>query len=451
MSSNKVGIFAALLAMALLSGCLGEEKPKCVPNPTLKCVTDAAIAALNGAGSFAEYDDMAIIARAQKKAGDTRGFERTLDFARQRHDELVKRLPLPEGREILRSQLDQFYVKADATDLARPVLEQSISEARKHWGNPEERPVETLVEALIAADRPAEAKAAIAEQQKWLEASAPTLKPGSLCAHAANLLRANRLLGDRDQAAQLGNLCWARLRQEPLAKADGYFGFEGEENVRDRLDVADGLIAIGLISPTDELLADARKLLGPQPVPAPTLPEETSNRLLKFPRLLRLELALSRLKKDAAQEAAIIEGMRKLRVGEPPRSLAQHLRDDAEAMAKAGIRPLPGHLKEEAATLLEKLKAAGDTRNIHFKYIAEVHALLGDEAATRTVFAAMKPDTDRPWGMADDRRDICVALARNAHVEAALACATALPGSKPYHKTNTVAAYAAILEAVAKR
>ncbi|KAB2862930.1 MAG: hydroxymethylpyrimidine/phosphomethylpyrimidine kinase, partial [Bauldia sp.] len=41
----------------------------------------------------------------------------------------------------------------------------------------------------------------------------------------------------------------------------------------------------------------------------------------------------------------------------------------------------------EAAALLEKLKSAGNTRNIYFKYIAEVYALLGDEAATRSVFA----------------------------------------------------------------
>ncbi|KAB2851291.1 MAG: hypothetical protein F9K44_02025 [Hyphomicrobiaceae bacterium] len=120
-------------------------------------------------------------------------------------------------------------------------------------------------------------------------------------------------------------------------------------------------------------------------------------------------------------------------------------------MADAGIRPLTGHLKEEAAALLEKLKSAGNTRNIYFKYIAEVYALLGDEAATRSVFAVMKQDADKHWEIPDDRRDICVALARNAHVEAALACATALPGSKPYHKANTVAAYAAILEGMGKK
>jgi hypothetical protein len=97
------------------------------------------------------------------------------------------------------------------------------------------------------------------------------------------------------------------------------------------------------------------------------------------------------------------------------------------------------------------LKADKKASSEHLKYIAEVYAMLGDEAATRSVFAAMKPDPDRPWVIADDRRDICVALARHAHIEGALACTTQLHGPKPYHKANTVAAYAAILQAAARR
>ena len=441
----------SLLSAIALAGCLGEEKPKCVPNPTLKCVTDAAIAALANAGSFAEYEDLATIARAQKKAGDAQGFERTLAYAQERHDELVKRAPIPESRKILRAQLDDFYVKAGVSELAKPVLEQTIAEARKNWDKPEDRAIESLAEALIAAGRAPEAKAALAEQHKWLESAAPTLKPDRLCGHAANLWRAYERAGDKENVRGLANLCWARLRQEPLAKPDGLFGFEGKDNVRDRFSLAEGLLPLGLTSPVDEVLADARKLLGPEPKRADNLPEEASNRLDELPRLLRAEIALSRLKKDATQEAAIIEGLRRLRAGVSPESLAEQLRNDARAMAEAGLKPLPAHLKEEAAALLEKLKSEQETRAIYFKHVAEVYALLGDETATRAVFAAMKTDANKPWEIADDRRDICVALARNGHVEGALACATALPGSKPYHKANTVAAYAAILEAMTKR
>ena len=218
--------------------------------------------------------------------------------------------------------------------------------------------------------------------------------------------------------------------------------------------LAEGLLALGITAPSDELIADARRLLGPEPTPGPGLTEEASNRLDEFPRLLRAELALSRLKKDAVQEAAIIDGLRRLRAGQAsasPASRAEHLRNDARAMADAGLRPLPAHLREEAVALLERLKSEKDTKAITLKYIAEVLATLGDEAATRNVFAAMKTDADRPWGIADDRRDICVMLARNGHIEGALACAAALPGPKAYHKANTVAAYAAILEAVAGR
>lgn len=450
MASPTIKIAAALAAASLLMGCLGEEKPKCVPNPMLKCVLEAAVVALGEAGPVAEYDDMGVIARAQKKFGDSEGFERTVGYARSRNYELEKRAPLPESRTILRNELNAFLAKVEGKGEDRPDLERWLASiaASEDWADRKRRRIEYYVEVLMRLGRKQEAIDAIAQQRGWLEANRQTLdladrNKGPL-SFLHDLFRSYLLVDDKEGAKSVAVEMRDVIKAMPKTK-EPLDNFEGEANVRDHMSLATNLVEAKLTPLAHAVIADAAKLIGPLPSPGAKVGKDIWWKAWNYgTQLQRLTLKARSVPADAA-----IAEMTRLRAALATEALAgmqaEQLRDDVAAILDAGIAP-PATVREETARILERLKSEG-ARKLEFSAPGEVYAMLGDESAVRTVIGAMgKGETD--WEIPDRTRALCVVMAKRGHIEAALKCAPQLTGSQNWQKANRVAVYAAVLRAM---
>ncbi|KAB2849971.1 MAG: hypothetical protein F9K44_06355 [Hyphomicrobiaceae bacterium] len=443
--TNRRLLFAVAWLASVSATCQAEEKAKCVPKPTLKCVLEIAAPLVDEAGTLAQFHYLADIALAQKKLGDNAALQRTISVARRRAAELS--VSSDESLQLFHKlRFAEFFLAVGLPDPILAEFDPEIADAKDYWTHPSIRLVERYVRYLVKVGRRDEAQAATAEQYKWLLAAGPSMltrKPDERSyAYGQDLLRAMILAGQHETAQKLGAEIWAQLRRQPPAKASDNGGFDGEENIGARLGLARQLIEAGKPTPTAEILSDARTMLGPLPTPSPNLSQSDQRRIKLRALLHELELALSRLSKNAVLAQSTITAMRKLRATLPAKDKAGQLWKDSILLLEAGVKPLPPEFREEATSLLSSARS-----NDELRAIGEIYAMWGDEVSTRAVVARFKQEEDAEF-VAEKVCDICKRFARHGHVSAALNCATLLTGSQEWQRVNRVALYAEIAKAL---
>lgn len=437
----------AIGSLALLCAVgSAEAQVKCVPNPTLKCVLDLAERLVDEAGTLADFHDLAIIARAQKKLGAKNALQRTIAIARRRAAALLASSD-EHQHSFHKLRFAEFILAVGESDPVLATFDAEIADAKAYWTDPSIRLVGRYVDNLVKAGKRSEALAAIAEQHAWLQAAGPsvfTRTPNEgRDAYGQDLLRAMVLSGQNEKARELGAAIWAQLLREAPVKAPDAGGFEGEDAVAARLQLARLLIDAGKPTPTAEIVSNARTLLGPLPR-SPSLSQTDHRRLTMHTLLHELELPLSRMKKDAALEQSTIRRMQDLRAVLPAEKRAWQLWKDTILFIEAGIKPIPRQVGDQAANLLGTANSNSDLAPL-----GQIYAMLGDVARVRGVLARLRQDEGAEF-TAESVRDICVHFARYSHLEAALECANRLTGSEDWQRANRVSLIANIVRTLAR-
>lgn len=451
-----------MLAFGLLSiACVSSasraaESARCVPNPTLLCVLDAAVEAVETAGALAGPETLAKIALVQKRIGDLEAYQRTVALAIKRRGEIIQALKKAEpGRkyeisdQLLDEQLIWFLVKVGAPQ-ALAIAERELSLA-----NPEAMGIARLVETLVLAGLADDARALVRRQSEWYAAAAEKLDASTnlrsdRAAYSYDILLAYIHLGERQASERWAAESWQHVRRRTIVGYEEDSDFRGKVNVREWLALARTLIAAKLTRPTDAILAESRALLGQQPAPGSTLSDEQWRRFDYHANLLRLELALSHLEQDVAKIATALRAMRDLRMLLGIDFTPGHLIDDLNGMLAAEVDPLPVGLDQEASAIFQALKSGPDPSNIEYSRVARIFALLGDEHQTDAALASMSKGKS-VWEIPNLTADVCLELVKGRHFEASLRCAARLTKLGQQHQANTAAVYAVIAEALAKK
>lgn len=447
-------ILLAIGSLALLCAVgRAQAQVKCNPNPTLKCVLDAASEAVDKAGPLVDSSTMAKIALIQKQSGDLRAFDRSVALAIEHRSKFVQALTKASpGRKVevsdllLDDALRRFLYKVGAPQ-AKSLARHELSLA-----DPETKGIARIVESLSSASLREEARELIRRQADWyatakLEANKST--NSDRAAYSYDILEAIIHAGESALLERWAAETWEQLRRRPIVGIEENSDFRGKPNVGDRLALARLLLDAKLARPTNAILADSQLILGPRPAPRETASDEFWRRFEHHARLLRLELRLNSLEKNKNAQSKTLVAMGELRTLAGNNRLS-HLIDDLYTMLEADTFPLPSELSSEAVAIFDVLKAAPDTDNDDLFRIGRAFALLGDERRVDETLAATKKGRSQ-WEIPNIIEGVCRELVKGRNIEAALRCATRLEFLDRQYQANTAAVYADIAEALAKK
>ena len=465
MPSIKAKLLAALLAPALLTACLGEEKPKCMPNPTLKCVTDAAAQALHAATAthdhrvFITYSDILPVALAQKKLGEAAALDTTISLIK---DSVAasKRTVGAVSPSLLSWDIARIMAALGRTEEARPAILKFVLDDEKlttadapYFGVTPS--LQDYVSGLLDAGLVDEARALIARQRERLEKARAEMKPEYRVNVLRSLLAAYHRLGDEAGRAAMINALLVQMREMPVIKDGVDDERAGLFNITSAQEVADTLLGwkLGPMAEPFMLIANehmSRKLATGEK--AAMANPHYGDKLLASRRRLELKWALIKGEAELirASRKGMIEGKADFETGNSPAWIAENLLADMKSAASLKDKETVAGLAARAKALAERWAAEKSGSDLAQQHLAEALAIAGDEAAMNAALARVADDP-KDWKFPKIVSDACIALATNGHVEPALRCAARLDGMKrPFWEFRALRTYGAIATTLAR-
>lgn len=426
---------AAVVAVAVFA--CGDEQPLCLPEPSVRCVSDVALAVVDAANEAEPFPGflsastapLVDLAKALRKLNDAQGLARLADVA--------KRIPAglsPLGTVVLLGQTGE-------AEAARTLMRKSLAKDAEHFRTRIEtgelgiEPLSSYPEMLVNAGLADDARALL---KGWIERETPLLAKlpaEKRIDYLTDAVRAFALIGERDAARAYGEQSAQAIE---AAAANGL--------VTHRLDLAKALIGAGFPDPAIEQLRKA----------GPGIAAGSGERRRREQSLLaqRLMVTAERARKDDAGYAAARDGLRRLRQQAiatfGAEAVDEVMGDDFETFRAAGDLDEARRIRDEALALLAQPPGGEAPSESAISALATMQAALGDEEGAVATVRKIKDDpTD--WKIPAKIAGLCRALSANGHTAAALRCAARLTDRRNLWQIRRLETYARIAADLAAR
>jgi hypothetical protein len=427
----------AVVALAVVA--CGDEQPLCLPEPSVRCVSNVALAVVDAANEAEPFPGflsastapLVDLAKALRKLNDAQGLTRLAEVA--------KRIPAglnPLGTVVLLGQTGE-------AEAARAAVRRSLTKDAEHYRTRIEKgelgfePLSDLPEILVRAGLADDARALL---KGWIDRETPLLAKlpaEKRIDYLTDAVRAFALIGERDAARGYG---------EQSAQAIEAAAAGGSQLVTHRLALAKALIGAGHPDPAIEQLRKA----------GPGIAAGDSEKRRREQSFLaqRLMVTAQRARKDDAGYAAARDGLRALRLRAVAafrvEAVDEVMGDDFETFRAAGDLDEARRIRDEAQALLAQPPGGEEPSDSATSALATMQAALGDEEGAVATVRKIKDDpTD--WKIPAKIAGLCGTLSANGHTAAALRCAARLTDRRNLWQIRRLETYARIAADLAAR
>jgi hypothetical protein len=400
---NAVPALAAAVLLAAAPRPAAAQSADCLPEPTLRCVTDGAAAAVERAWpnrsnrAAVDLSALVMLADAQAKAGDKAGAARTAALAREGWPRdslplavlLVRHHPGEDGRAMLMRFVAQYDQDRSKHELPHTMIDVLFP-----------KPVLALAEAGMGT----EAAALIARHRAAYDPKIAAAPPQARLRYFEDLVKAYGAVGDKAERAAAAARAWADaqvVEGAPARKREAW------------MILARAMLIAGAIAEAHAVAAEVRRQFGGH--------HDYS--------VVAFEIAAAT--GDADARATAIAALRERRrpvIGDPGDWVRGETHHQLEALMRAGERA-------EARAIFAEAKAALATITVRdgdgtpFFALAMLAAAVGDEAEADAM--AKRLDAIRDPRATDESHaqqvrwflvEVCRAYARHGHAAPALRC-----------------------------
>ena len=438
---------AGLLAYLMCAPSHAEVKPKCLPNPTLACVTQAAVEALDAASISADFrpseslESIARAARAQAKLGDAAGLERTLALLETTATEAKRTAGRQSGYVEL--QLAMILASVGHKREVREAIRKHIRMSSVPGRTFDVRWAKALIDVGLAD----EAQTLLAQHRDGFRHERSNIPPLTRVAYLLTLFKAHLDLGDTAAMTLVVRWFVDELLDLPIERSTDRGDFA--DNIVYAQAIASALLDRGHAELAQPFLGIANEYIARTPVPGQKLAMEGksfANRVLALRRRIEYQRAflakedelvrLSRRLFAEGRDIFEIRGERAL--------VGAILLNDMFAAAKLKDSETVTVLADRAtASLDENLDAKSDGAF----FLTVALAVAGrEEPVTRAIERANCSGNVKKLAEA-----ACMAFARHGHIEPALRCAARLEGTRSCFRNRMHAVYGVIAESLSQK
>ena len=437
-------IAAGLLACLTLAPSLAEEKPKCLPAPTLACVTQVAAASLEQAVNdeavlpLIDMEDIARVARAHAKLADKAGLERTLALLRTKAAEAVRAtVQRPENLDL---QVALVMASVGRKQEARAGILKHIRKTSIPGHTMDERWVKALLDIGLVG----EARSLLARHREGFQRERASISPKNRVTYLLALVKAHHDLGDEPALTPVVRWLIDEMLDLPIEKSTGRG--DGGDNIVLAQEIASVLLVRGHAQLARPFLGIANEHIARTPAPGQKLAmadRDFAAHILARRRRIEYRHAFLAKEDDLVRisRRMFAEGRDDFETRNPLFAVNLH----ADMLAAAMLKDIETItvIADRATANLDHLAKYDESAY----FLAMALAIAGREDAVAKLLEPSKLGT-----IGANRVDrVCSAFARVGHVEPALRCAARLNSLTPRPEQGLLTVYGLIAEALLKQ